>query len=64
MSPTILKPSMRGSCSANKVKVGSTTRSVLKPNRSSNLVILCDNYKPKGSRTVVSNSLVRIRKDV
>lgn len=64
MSPTICKPSMRGSRSANKIKVGSTTRSVIKPSRSSNLVILCDNYKPIGSRTVVSESLVRIRKSV
>lgn len=64
MSPTILKPSMRGSRSANKVKVGSTTHSVIKPSRSSNLVILCDNYKPIGSRTRVSDSLIRVRKEI
>lgn len=62
MSPTICKPSMKGSRSANKVSVGATTRSVIRPLRSSGLIILCDNHKPQGTKTQLTPTLVRYRR--
>lgn len=62
MTIKICKPSNKGSKAANKVSVKGSTRSTRLYKTVDNLVVIPDNYKPVGTKTVVSANVVRYRR--